>query len=282
MFRSFRSGWYFALFALPCLHADVLYTTVPQVLPPNLPSLGYQATRTAEFGGLVQLSPGGPAVLDVAVVVMSNWALESTYEPVGTSSGFDFPFALNLYNPGPDDSVGSLIGTFTGTGFVPWRPEANTNPAPAGCGANSTRYLASDGNCYNGSLSTVTVQLGGIAVPPEFIYGFAYDTQSAGANPLGVAGPFDSLNFAVSSQAPRVGSNPLMGIVYWNTSGAGNYADGGAGGVGVLRQDTGWGTYSGAVTFDGTPTPEPAVRLLLAACCLGLGFKLRAAHRSRK
>ena len=37
--------------------------------------------------------------------------------------------------------------------------------------------------------------------------------------------------------------------MYWNTLTAANYTDGGAGGVGIFRLDTGWTPYTPAVRF---------------------------------
>jgi hypothetical protein len=44
--------------------------------------------------------------------------------------------------------------------------------------------------------------------------------------------------------------------VFWNTSYAGFYADGGAGGVGTFRQDTNWAGDVPAVQFTAT-APSP-------------------------
>src|ERR1022692_1625244 len=121
----------FALAALPMMSAfgDVMiYNSNPNPLPGNVPSVGFEATSAAEFGGLIQFGPG-PRNLTSATVTMSDWALESTYETVGTSAGYTVPLTLNIYNVGAGNSVGSLIGSDKISAFVPWRPEAD-----AGCG----------------------------------------------------------------------------------------------------------------------------------------------------
>lgn len=263
------------LFVPTAAFADsVIYTTVPNPLPPNVPSLGYEATSTQEFGDVIQFD-GTDRNLSTVTVGMSNWAYESSWEPLGTSTGFTLPLTLNLYNVGPGNTVGSLISTQTVDGFIPWRPE------PDGCAPG---YTAADSNCYSGSLSTVTFDFTGTSVPDSIIYGLAFNTTDHGYTPTGVPGPYESLNFALSDVSPTVGSNPLPDTSYWNTSFAGFYDDGGAGGVGTLRQDQSWSPYSGMIEFDatsGAAVPEPRYTALAGGLVL-LGVVLGRSQSSRR
>jgi len=57
-----------------------------------------------------------------------------------------------------------------------------------------------------------------------------------------------------TGQTATVGNDDNANNVFWNTSFAGFYADGGAAGVGIFRQDTNWAPY-GTVAVKITATP---------------------------
>ena len=196
--------------------ASVVYDSIPTPLPPSIPSLGYEATSTSQFGDMIQFAPGSRSLTSVDVT-MVNWATESTYEPVGTSAGFNVPLTLTLYNvdsSGAVPIVGSIIASQTIDPTILWRPEAS-----AGCG---TAWLASNGTCYSGHAQNVAFNFTGVVVPDQIIYGLSYNTQNYGPNPTGTAGPYNSLNFGLNDiSGPSVGSEVTPGTLFWNTSYAG-------------------------------------------------------------
>lgn len=256
----------FLMSFVPAAGAVDVYDSIPAPLPGNVPSLGYQATQTAEFGDLINFGGGGRSLSQVSIV-MSDWALATDFPTFPGAGGptWSQPLTLNLYNvdnSGANPAPGSLIASRTLTAAIQWRP-----PADPTC-AVKTQFRASDGLCYNGLAFTVTFDFTGVTVPDEIIYGVAFNTQNYGANPIGTPGPYESLNFGLAQVPPTVGSNPFPDTAYWNTLAA-NYTASCPGGT--LCRDTNWTPFSGAIRFDAqalaqVPALSPAGLALLALC----------------
>ena len=214
----------------------VVYDAIPSPLPWNMPSLNFEASETSEFGDYVHLG-GAERGLRTVTVTMSDWALHSSY-PSMSSSGWSWPITLNIYSvvPGtPLNRVGSLLATRTQTFTIPWRPEADPT-CPGG-----TAWRASDGSCYNGLAFNITFDLSNlnITLPDDIVVGVAYNTQHYGYAPTGASGPDNSLNVGAQGLT-TVGADDNADDVFWDSVYAPGYADGGAGGVGIFREDTNW------------------------------------------
>lgn len=273
-----------------------IYNSIESPLPPNLPSLGYEATSASEVGNQISFSSGSARVLQSVVVTMSSWGCETgswSNDDCSTTPGdtFSEPVTLNLYDVGADGtSVGAKFATVTQTFNIPYRPSADPNyttDCAADAAAESepvsdfdgTWYDSADGHCYNGLDDNITFNLANVTVPNTLIYGIAYNTSDYGADPYGdgtpchatEAGcPYDSLNLALSNDPAdvSVGSDPQQGTIYWNTSYAGFYCDGGAAGVGTFRIDSpGYPTCWNEGGTDSGPAPYyvPSVQFNVSA-----------------
>ena len=217
----------------------VVYNNIPSQLPGNVPSQGFQCCQTAEFGDNVELAGTARRPIS-ATVLMSDWAMHSTY-PDMPAAGYTHPITLNIYavtNVGGTPALGALLGTVAQSFLIPWRPE----PTPS-CG---TAWKASNGTCYNGFAFTITFDLTSLSIvlPNDVIVGVAYNTNSWGYHPLGIAGPYESLNVGTVAISPSVGTDVEPDAVFWNTGVAAWYSDGGTGGVSIFRRDTGWTGYA--------------------------------------
>ena len=235
------SSW--ALAAAPVL----IYNNIPSPLPPNVPSLGFQANHTSEFGDLIQFA-GTNRSLTHVTLVMSDWALASDYPtyPGATGPSWSHPITLNLYNvdnSGPNPAPGTVIATRTQTFAIPWRP-----PADPTC-ADPTKYRASDGSCQSGIAFTVTFDFTGTTVPDQIIFGIAYNTQTFGYMPLESPGPYISLNAGVAQVPPTIGSQPFPDTGYLYADTPPYYFDGNPPAM-VFRRDTGYTPYSAAAAFE--------------------------------
>lgn len=232
----------------------VIYNNIPDPIPGNVPSVGFEATSTSEFGGQVQFDGSqreGPTV----TVLMSSWACKSgTWNDknciTNPGSTFTHPVTLNIYDVNNDDSPGSLVKSVTKTFTMPYRPTADDGTNCSG--ADACKWW--DGHaCNNGKAFDISFDLGGVTLPDNAIVSVAYDTSDYGAHPLGDATachatpqgcPYDSLNVG-TNPSPSVGTpEPSADDAYLSSTWSGAYCDSGASGTGTFRLDAGcWTGY---------------------------------------
>lgn len=185
----------------------VVYNAVPNNMPGNVPSVGFEATGTDDFGDSVILAAGGRTAKSVDVV-LSSWACESghwTSADCVTSKGATFrhPITLTLYAVDSFGEPGALLLSDTQTFGIPFRPSTD-----ARCGGGAW-YSEADQTCYNGFAHEITFKLGGhVTLPDEVIWTVAYNTTHSGYDPIGDSTDcyataqgcgYDSLNVGVRS-----------------------------------------------------------------------------------
>jgi hypothetical protein len=235
-----------SLAASSAIGASVVYNAIPSPLPPNVTSLGFEAQATSEFGDYVHLTSTNPnRVLNAVTVTMSDWALHSDYLTDAryspTSATWSHPITVNVYKNHLDENgvPDMLVSTKTQNVTIPWRPTAD-----ATC-ATPAAWRAGNGQCYNGVAFNATFDMSSpTLLPDDVIVGVAYNTADYGQTPIHMPGPYNSLNVGVpTGQTATVGSDADANNVFWNTSYAPFYADGGTSGVGIFRQDTDWSPY---------------------------------------
>ena len=247
---------------------SVVYDAIPSPLPPNAPSQPFQAQQTSEFGDYVHLA-GTDRLLSSVTIMMSDWALFSDYTSdvrySGNSATWTHPITVNVYasHLGGNGVPDTLLATVTQTITIPWRPAED----PINCPTKSAAGYAykwqstpgpADTNCNNGLAFNATFDFSslGATLTNDVIVGVVYNTQSYGATPIGSNGPYNSLNVAVpTGQTASVGTDDSADKVFWNTSTAAWYTDGGSAGVGIFRQDTNWTPY-GTVAIKIETTPQ--------------------------
>jgi hypothetical protein len=207
--------------------AMLVYNNLPKKLPPNVPSIGFEATSTSQFGSLVELSKSRRGRRNPKVTfALSDWACQSGGGESCVSakkSSYTWPVTVNLYN-GTGNALGSLIATKTQSVTVPYRPSASAECAAKE--APGAWYDKKSKECFNGFLFKVAYEFPGVTLPDSAVVGIAYDTQNYGAEPTGVSGPENSLNVGISSATPTNGANPLPDDVFVNSSWSEMYCEG--------------------------------------------------------
>ena len=218
------------------------------------PSLGFEATQTAEFGDEVELEPGTGRELVSLKVLFSSWGCQSGHwntSDCSTSPGatFTHPVTANIYavdDCGGTTCAGALLATVTTTQTVPYRPSAD----PLQCtGSDAGKWFNPvAGGCRNQISTVLTFDLTSqnVTLPDQVIWTVAFNTTHYGAAPIGEAAacfsasggcPYDSFNVGATSfpQAPYAGTD-ISEDVAW-----GRGPEFGAGGV--LASSSGWLTF---------------------------------------
>ncbi|MBU1250115.1 cell wall-binding repeat-containing protein [Chryseoglobus sp. 28M-23] len=233
----------------------VVYDSIPDAPVTGYSSLAFQSTQTSQFGDLVSLDGDNRRVTEV-VVNLTSWACESgswqdddCESAVGAT--FDHPITLNLYEvdrSGADVAAGDLIDTTTKTMSIPYRPSASDDCTDE----NAGKWQDAAGECSDRISANVVFSDLDVLVGNEVIVAIAYNTRNYGANPLGVGGPYDSLNVSLSPAAPTTGADETTDEMFWAT----NYG----GDDGTFKVSSGWSTFNGLVmriTADSVPAVDP-------------------------
>jgi hypothetical protein len=249
------------------------YNSIPKHIPGNVPSVGFEATAASEFGDEVLLTTAGAHLVSVRVI-MSSWGCQSgTWFGddclTATGASFSLPITLNIYAGNTGPAPGALLATQSRTFNIAYRPSSNSIKCT---GVSQGEWWSKASNtCYNGHAQAIvfafpSTKNARITLPQDVVWTIAYNTTHYGYAPIGQSAPcftssggcgYDSLNVGVETfpGQPNHGTDVDPAGVYWNTSVAANYCDGGSGGVGTLRLDTGcppattWAGYTPLATI---------------------------------
>jgi hypothetical protein len=223
--------------------AALIYNNVPTPKPKNLASIGFEATSTSEFGGLVEFA-GTTRKSPTVSVLMSSWACQNLQSGAACAttphSSFSWPITLNAYEVGPGNTVGALITSKTESVTVPFRPSASKH-----CPVNEEGDVGYGSGCFHGTAFRASFSLEGVTLPSKAIISVAYNTTDYGYAPTHEASiGEDSLNVALAG-APSVGSDPLPEDAYVNSTWSAMY--GGLGTLGTFSIAGEWAEYQPAL-----------------------------------
>jgi hypothetical protein len=230
--------------------APVVFSNrIPDELPLSYTSLGFAANQTSALGNLVELA-GTQRVADHAEVIMVTWATAAKYPEWAEldPSGYRHPVTASIYQLQTDVNGVTTVRTVEEASAhiqIPWRPATLPDGSP---------YP------YNGYAFKALIPLSAsITIPDSCIISIGFNTQNSGAAPLGVAGPYNELNLALSSLAATTGRDPEPNAVFWVYKGKWYYPASNWGGFGspILRLSA-RATPLPAPTLDATPEPVNA------------------------
>lgn len=189
--------------------APAVFSNLPTVLGLSYQSLGFAANQTSALGNLVRLS-GTARVADHVEVVMVTWATAAKYPDLAAtdSTGYRHPVTATLY-----EIKTSVTGAVTLLQLeqstvqihVPWRPAALPDGKP---------YP------HNGYAFQPPIPFSAeVRVPEQCLIAISFNTQNSGESPLGVAGPYNELNLALGTSAPKIGTDVNADEVFWIKNG---------------------------------------------------------------
>jgi hypothetical protein len=242
---------------------QTIYNNMLNPLPGNWDNYGFEASGTSEFGDRVMFAPATGRSLTTVVLTVSNYGCQSGHWFSGdcvTTPGatFSHPIKLNIYQVGPGNQPGVLIGSVTQTFALPFRPSADLLNCPGG-----QWFDASSSTCFNGQASNITFNLSGLTVPNQVIFGIAFNTTHYGYTPIGQGAPcfsgpggcgYDALNVGIADPSVynNVGSNPAPADAYQYTI----FGSCSSGAVIPFGLDAGcWANFKPAIKFNAANPP---------------------------
>ncbi len=266
----------------------VTYNSRPTPFPGSFPSLGFAATSTKELGDHIRLS-GTDRLLNSIEVTLTNWACENDFsfaggvwtqlrgstDPCQTNPGasYNHPITLNIYavdDSGANPAVGALLTSKTINATIPFRPSWDSVNCTANGQTPTTQspfggkwFDPITGGCTTGYNFDLNFDFSSeaLSLPNDIIVSVAYNTSNNGYAPIGQVGPYNSLNVALGTTGPNIGTDVEPDAMFWNTTHGGFYTDGGAGGVGVFRRDTTWSPYGLVTKFTMAGDEAPTVSI---------------------
>jgi hypothetical protein len=242
------------------VNAQTAYSSVPQVLPGDVSSLGFEASSASEIGDEVGLVPasGGPRrrVLTSLRVVMSSQQCQTRLALGDTcvttpGSYFSHPITASVYavdGSSGTPRAGALLASRTRSFDIAFRPSQDDKRCKE---ANLGKWFdVTTNTCFSGVTQNIVFHFPrGVPLPRQVIWTVAYDTTHYGYHPIGEGAPcfstragcgYDSLNVGVQTfpGSPFTGTHVVQNRIFLASTSGPAYCDGGTGGIGFFRLDT--------------------------------------------
>lgn len=221
--------------------SGAVYDSTPAKGTVSVPSVGPEAYSFDQVGNEVILKQHRAPIRHVSAT-MESWACQSgdwTNGCVTTpGSTFKAPITLHLYRYSHPQATGEVtpgkqIMSVTKTFDIRYRPRSE-----AACGLENgvpTMFTGRDGACHHGIAQNISFPINR-KLGNDIVWTVSYNTNTSGPNPLGHAGPMDSLNVGLTT-ATSAGHDRFPGTIFWDTRYAG-FTGGAPFVLGELNRDT--------------------------------------------
>ena len=210
----------------------------------DVPSVGFEATSTSEFGGQVEFAKTA-RINPTVTIVLNSWACQNLEGEAKckTSPGasFTWPITLNVYEVGAGNEPGPRIASVTEEPTIPYRPSPNPKCKPA----EGEKWVGWGGKCLPDKGVKVPFHLEGVELPETAIISVAYNTTTYGSKPAGEDKGEDSLNVGVTEPpgTPSVGKDPLPEDAYVDSTYPAQYGPEPHGAIGTFSLANEWTGY---------------------------------------
>ncbi|YCM42642.1 MBG domain-containing protein [Verrucomicrobiaceae bacterium 227] len=177
---------------IPRSSSEVVYQTIPAIPQPSYVSYGIGSTTNKAFGDEVNLGGSNRILesLDFAMVTFAkaaDWPLEALANP----EGYLHPLTAIVYKV--EGETLTLVDQKTQEVLIPWRPAT----------VDDGGEFPFDGLGFNVRFDfNERVPLTG-----KILVMIAYNTELSGFQPIGLPGPYNTLNVALGDSAPLVGTD---------------------------------------------------------------------------
>jgi hypothetical protein len=165
-----------------------IYDGVQDPLPPAIYSVPFQAGGISSFGDYIRFSSVDQPITAVNVTMATGAMNPGAMDPSGWLHEITLNFyQVNLSNPS-SPQPGSLLLSTTEEFLVPWKP-------------GDYAFAEMPFNIqYDFSAL-------GLTLPEEIMYSISFNTETYGSTPIGVGGPYNSLNVGLNTSLPSVGTD---------------------------------------------------------------------------
>lgn len=181
-----------ALRISPRREAATVFQSIPDPLPPSLASYRTEGNIDNGLGDIVDLGGSNRRLASIEVV-MVNWARAADWPDLAAANPDGYPHEISI---GIYQSVAGglfVLAEQTREFLIPWRPAELD-----GGGDYPFNGIAFTADFHFQEDVTLSGEVGMVV---------SFNTQNSGANPLGVPGPYNSLNIGLGDDLPTVGSD---------------------------------------------------------------------------